>query len=140
MAVVSISMPDSLLDRLDRFADEHGFSGRSEVLREASRTLMEEFDDPRLEDRALMATVTVLFDYQTATVEEALIDLRHEYDDLVASNLHSHVGDHNCMELFVLEGDLERISEFVGRVRATKDTSLLDHSVVPVDDVGTGTG
>ncbi|AOW79476.1 CopG family transcriptional regulator [Halodesulfurarchaeum formicicum] len=136
MAVVSISMPDSLLERLDAFAEEHGFTGRSEVLREAGRTLMEEFDEKRLEDRDLMAIVTVLFDYQTTDVEEALIDLRHEYEDLVASNLHSHVGENNCMELFVLEGDLDEISEFVGRLRATKDTLLLDHSVVPVDDLG----
>ncbi|MDR5655904.1 nickel-responsive transcriptional regulator NikR [Halodesulfurarchaeum sp. HSR-GB] len=136
MAVVSISMPDSLLEQLDAFAEEHGFTGRSEVLREASRTLMEEFDEKRLEDRDLMAIVTVLFDYQTTDVEEALIDLRHEYEDLVASNLHSHVGENNCMELFVLEGDLDEISEFVGRLRATKDTLLLDHSVVPVDDLG----
>lgn len=136
MAVVSISMPDSLLERLDRFAEEHGFTGRSEVLREASRTLMAEFDDHRLEDRDLMGVVTVLFDYETTDVEESLIDLRHEYEDLVASNLHSHVGNHNCMELFVLEGDLEDISEFVGRLRATQDTLLLDHSVVPVDDLG----
>ena len=85
-----------------------------------------------------MATVTVLFDYQTTDVEEALIDLRHEYEELVASNLHSHVGNHNCMELFVLEGELEDISEFVGRVRATPNTLLMDHSVVPVDDLGVG--
>jgi CopG family nickel-responsive transcriptional regulator len=136
MTVVSVSMPDSLLERLDAFAEEHGFTGRSEVLREASRTLMEEFDDQRLEGRDLMGIVTVLFDYQTTDVEEALIDLRHEYEDLVASNLHSHVGENNCMELFVLEGNLEEISEFVGRLRATKDTLLLDHSVVPVDDFG----
>ncbi|MDZ7850184.1 MAG: CopG family ribbon-helix-helix protein [Halodesulfurarchaeum sp.] len=135
MAVVSISMPDSLLERLDQFAEEHGFTGRSEVLREASRTLMGEFDDQRLEDRDLMGVVTVLFDYETTDVEESLIDLRHEYEDLVASNLHSHVGDHRCMELFVLEGDLETISEFIGRLRATQDTLLLDHSVVPVDDL-----
>ncbi|MFP4530172.1 MAG: CopG family ribbon-helix-helix protein [Halodesulfurarchaeum sp.] len=135
MAVVSISMPDSLLERLDQFAEDHGFTGRSEVLREASRTLMEEFDDQRLEDRDLMGVVTVLFDHETTDVEESLIDLRHEYEALVASNLHSHVGDHRCMELFVLEGDLETISEFIGRLRATKDTLLLDHSVVPVDDL-----
>lgn len=135
MAVVSISMPDSLLERLDQFAEEHGFTGRSEVLREASRTLMEEFDDQRLEDRALVGVVTVLFDHESAGVEESLIDLRHEYEELVASNLHSHVGDHRCMELFVLEGDLEAISEFIGRLRATQDTLLLDHSVVPVDDL-----
>jgi len=136
MTVVSISMPDSLLERLDRFAEDHGFSGRSEVLREASRTLLDEFEDPRLEERDLMATVSVLFDYQTTDVEEALIDLRHEYEDIVASNLHSHVGNHNCMELFVLEGQLDDISEFVGRIRATQDTLLLDHSIVPVDDLG----
>lgn len=139
MAVVSISMPDSLLERLDRFAEDHGFSGRSEVLREASRTLLDEFSDPRLEDRDLMATVSVLFDYQTTDVEEALIELRHEYEDIVASNLHSHVGDHNCMELFVLEGELADISEFVGRIRATQNTLLLDHSIVPVDDLDSGT-
>ncbi|MFW5965656.1 MAG: CopG family ribbon-helix-helix protein [Halodesulfurarchaeum sp.] len=134
MTVVSISMPDSLLERLDTFAEEHGFTGRSEVLREASRILMAEFDDKRLEDRDLMAVVTVFFDYQTTTVEEALIDLRHEYDQLVASNLHSHVGEHTCMELFVLEGTLAEVSEFVGRLRATKETLLVNHSVVPVDD------
>ena len=33
MTVVSVSMPDSLLDRLDEFADEHGYTGRSEVVR-----------------------------------------------------------------------------------------------------------
>ena len=136
MAVVSISMPDALLERLDDFAEDHGFTGRSEVLREASRTLMDEFEDSRLEDRDLMGIVTVLFDYETTEVEGSLIDLRHEYDSLVASNLHSHVGNHNCMELFVLEGTLDEISEFVGRLRATQDTLLLDHSVVPVDDLG----
>lgn len=38
--------------------------------------------------------------------------LRHE--ELVAANFHSHVGDHYCMELFILDGSLEAISAFVG--------------------------
>jgi CopG family nickel-responsive transcriptional regulator len=135
MTVVSVSMPETLLDRLDQFADEHGYTGRSEVVREASRNLLGEFEDKRLEDRELMAVVTVMFDYETTDVEGRMIDLRHEYDNLVASNIHSHVGNHYCMELFVLEGQLADISAFVGRIRATQDTLSVDYSVMPVDDL-----
>jgi CopG family nickel-responsive transcriptional regulator len=135
MTVVSVSMPDSLLDRIDQFADEHGYTGRSEVVREAARKLLGEFEDKRLEDRRLMGVVTVLFDYETTTVEERMMQLRHEHDELVASNVHNHVGDHYCMELFILEGSLEEISTFVGKIRATRDTLTVDYSVTPVDDL-----
>ena len=85
MAVVSISMPDELLRRIDGFADEHGYTGRSEVFREAARDLLGEFEDRRLEDRELMGVVTVLFDYETTSVEERMMSLRHEHEYLVAS-------------------------------------------------------
>jgi CopG family nickel-responsive transcriptional regulator len=134
MTVVSVSMPEELLERIDSFADEHGYTGRSEVIREASRNLLGEFEDRRLEDRELMAVVTVIFDYETTSVEERMMRIRHEYEGLVASNIHSHVGGHFCMELFVLEGRLEEISTFVGRIRATKDTLSVDYSVMPVDE------
>jgi len=32
-------MPEEVVDRIDQFAEDHGYSGRSEVLREASRNL-----------------------------------------------------------------------------------------------------
>ena len=134
MTVVSVSMPEELLERLDTFAEEHGYTGRSEVIREAGRNLLGEFEDRRLEDRELMGVVTVLFDYETTSVEEKMMHLRHEHEDVVASNFHSHVGGHHCMELFVLEGTLEEISAFVGQIRATKDTLNIDYSVIPMDD------
>jgi CopG family nickel-responsive transcriptional regulator len=40
------------------------------------------------------------------------------------------------MELFVVEGSLEEISTFVGKIRATQDTLSVDYSVIPVDDFG----
>src|SRR6056297_388059 len=133
MTVVSVSMPDELLERIDEFSEDHGYTGRSEVVREAARNLLGEFEDKRLEGRKLMGVVTVLFDYETTNVEEKMMSLRHEHEGLVASNFHNHVGDHNCMELFVLEGSLEEISAFVGKIRATKNTLTVDYSVTPVD-------
>jgi len=135
MTVVSVSMPEDLLERIDEFSDEHGYTGRSEVVREAARNLLGEFEDKRLEDRKLMGVVTVLFDFESTNVEERMMHLRHEHEQLVASNFHSHVGDHYCMELFILEGTLEEISAFVGKIRATKDTLTVDYSVIPVEGI-----
>ncbi|ELZ91994.1 CopG family transcriptional regulator [Haloferax mucosum ATCC BAA-1512] len=134
MTVVSVSMPEELLERIDSFAGEHGYTGRSEVVREAARNLLGEFEDKKLEDRDLMAVVTVIFDYETTAVEERMMGLRHEYEGLVKSNFHNHVGNHYCMELFVLEGKLSDISTFVGKIRATRDTLSVDYSVMPVDE------
>ena len=134
MTVVSVSMPENLLDRIDTFADDHGYTGRSEVVREAARNLLGEFEDARLEERELMGVVTVLFDYETTSVEERMMHLRHEHDELVASNFHSHVGNRYCMELFILDGSLEDISTFVGKIRATQDIVSVDYSVNPVED------
>jgi len=133
MTVVSVSMPDGLLRRLDEFAEEHGYTGRSEVVREASRNLLGEFDDRTLEDRDLMGVVTVLFDFEGTSVENRMTRLRHEHEALVSSNVHTHVGDHHCVELFILEGTLAEISAFVGKVRATTDTLTVDYAVIPVD-------
>jgi len=133
MTVVSVSMPEELLERIDSFSEEHGYTGRSEIVREAARNLLGEFEDRRLEDRDLMAVVTVLFDHETTSVEERMMQLRHEHEGLVASNFHSHVGEHHCMELFVLEGSLEALSTFVGKIRATRDTLTVDYSVTPID-------
>ncbi|MCY4730789.1 nickel-responsive transcriptional regulator NikR [Natronomonas gomsonensis] len=134
MTVVSVSMPESLLDRLDEFADEHGYTGRSEVVREASRNLLGEFEDQKLEGRDLMGVVTVVFDHETSSAEQRMMEIRHEHEHTVVSNVHNHVGDHYCMELFVLEGELDEISTFVGKIRATNDVLSVDYSVIPVDD------
>ncbi|WP_255151892.1 CopG family ribbon-helix-helix protein [Halorarius halobius] len=134
MTVVSVSMPESLLERLDEFAEEHGYTGRSEVVREASRNLLGEFEDRKLEERDLIGVVTVLFNYETSSAEQRMMQLRHEHENLVTSNVHNHVGDHYCLELFIVEGRLDEISTFVGKIRATKNTLSVDYSVIPVDD------
>jgi CopG family nickel-responsive transcriptional regulator len=136
MTGLSVSMPEELLNRIDEFAEDHGYTGRSEVVREAARNLLGEFEDRRLAERDLLGVVTVLFNYETTAVEERMMHLRHEHEDLVASNFHSHVGPHYCMELFVLEGTLEAVSSFVGKIRATQDTLSVDYSVMPVDEFG----
>jgi CopG family nickel-responsive transcriptional regulator len=136
MSVVSVSMPEELLHDLDEFAEEYGYSGRSEVIREASRALLGEFREESLEDRSLIGIVTVIFDYETTNVEENMMHLLHEHGDTVSSNFHTHVGERHCMEIVVLEGSLREISTFIEKIRATSDPLDIDYLLRPSDDFG----
>jgi CopG family nickel-responsive transcriptional regulator len=133
MVTVSVSIPDDLVEQLDMFAAEHDYRGRSDVIREAVRLLFEAVEEHDLEGSELIGLVTVLFNYDTTSVEERLMDLRHEHEDLVAANVHNHVGN-SCLELLVLNGTLEEISGVVETIRAMKDPLSVSHTVVPLGD------
>ncbi|NUB90549.1 CopG family ribbon-helix-helix protein [Haloterrigena sp. SYSU A558-1] len=157
MPIVSVSMPADLIDRLDAHAAGHDYTGRSEVVRESARTLLGEFEDDRLEGRPLAGVVSVFYEFGSQRVERRVTELRHEYDDVVASNDHGHVGDGcdcpscdtsrdsesesrsepgYCVDLFVLEGDLETLSAFVGTLRAIEAVDRVDYSLAPLDSIG----
>lgn len=132
MSIVSISMPEALLDRLDTFADEHGYSGRSEVVREATRTLLEEFQQGEFDCDSHTCTVTAVFDYGQSAVQQQLTGIRHENDGIVSGTTHAHLSDEYCIELFVLRGTPEEISGFVNTVRAIPDVRTVEYSILPL--------
>jgi CopG family nickel-responsive transcriptional regulator len=134
MSVVSISMPEALLERIDEFADEHGYSGRSEVVREGTRTLLEEFQGRTIDGQKQMCTVTVVFEYCQPAVQQRLTGVRHEYDAIVSATTHAHVQGQYCMELYVLEGTTGAISGFVNTVRAVPDVRAVNYSLTPLGE------
>ena len=134
MSIVSISMPEALLERIDEFADEHGYSGRSEVVREGTRTLLEEFQGRNTDGQTHVCTVTVVFEYCEPAVQQQLTGVRHEYDAIVSATTHAHIQDQCCMELFVIEGPTEELSGFINTVRAVPDVQAVDYSVTSLGE------
>jgi len=85
-------MPGALLERIDEFVAINGYSGRSEVVREGTRTLLEEFHGQYIEGQRHMCTVTATFEYCQPTVQQRLTNVRREYDSLVSESSHTHAG------------------------------------------------
>jgi CopG family transcriptional regulator, nickel-responsive regulator len=131
MSVVSVSMPDSLLAELDAFIEEHGYSGRSEAVREGTRGLLEEFNNQDFEGQQLICVITTMFDHGSGA-ETELSELRHANQDLITSNVHSHAGN-ACLELFVVEGTLDKISSYIARLRAVEGVTTVEYSVLSTD-------
>jgi CopG family nickel-responsive transcriptional regulator len=134
MPIVSSSMSERLRDDLDTFAEEYGYSGRSEVIREACQSLLDEYQEADDEDRRVLATVTAVFGYDEPEIERRMMDIRHQFEASIRSNSHNCLeGNAGCVETFVIEAAYEDALRFIGTVRGVDESVSVEYTVVPVD-------
>lgn len=127
-------MPERLRDNLDRLADDHGYSGRSEVIRDACQSLIEEYQVSDESDRHVVGTVTAVFGYDDPEIERKMMDLRHEFEDSIRSNSHDCLEDNSgCVETFVVEATYEDLLRFIGTVRGLDESLTVEYTAVPIE-------
>jgi CopG family transcriptional regulator, nickel-responsive regulator len=114
MVIVSISLNDKLLSEIDALQDSMGFSGRSDVIRAAARMLIDENNEKNMPEGHVNAVLSLI---HSQKVEDRVTDIKHDYEDIINTQIHTHLKDENCLELFILEGDSFRIKELTQRFR-----------------------
>jgi len=117
MTVISITLPPDLLGKFDAFMTTRGYFSRSEAFRDAVRSLMAESEIAKVETGNVAATVMTTCDYARKDVDVKLTEIRHEFDDVVIENVHRHIDDKYCLEIFITQGNNERILNLVSRLR-----------------------
>jgi CopG family nickel-responsive transcriptional regulator len=132
MPVVSISLTGELLKQIDDFMRQKGYSSRSEAIRDAVRDILSEYELSQFERGKVTATITVISEQERHDVDERLTHLRHEYDEIVSGNMHIHLAKTYCLEIFITEGEVRRIMDFIGRIRAMRGIQQVKYTVVPL--------
>ncbi len=110
MVIVSISLNDKILKEIDRMQRELGFSGRSEVIRAGARMLISESK----EKEGLTGKInSALLLIHSQEAEDVVTEIKHRFEDITKTQIHSHLKENKCLEIFVLDGDADRIKEMV---------------------------
>jgi CopG family nickel-responsive transcriptional regulator len=120
MTVISITLPIELLRKFDEFMKTRGYYSRSEAFRDAVRNLIAESEIAKIESGTVAATIMITSDYARRDVDLRMTEARHEFDDVVVENVHRHINDKYCLEIFIAQGKNERILDLVGRVRGMR--------------------
>ncbi|MDH3610255.1 MAG: CopG family ribbon-helix-helix protein [Nitrosopumilus sp.] len=107
MPIVSISLNDEILTELDKLQKSMGFSGRSEAIRAGIRSFVS--DEKQKSD--LSGNIhAILLVVHNDNFDHIVSGITHNFEDLITTHLHSKIEKENCMELFVIDGDAEKIS------------------------------
>jgi CopG family nickel-responsive transcriptional regulator len=118
MTIVSISLNQTILDELDNLQHTMGFSGRSETIRAAVRMLVAENRQNNDLKGKIDATVMVIHDERYS---DRVSKIWHDYQDLIKTQVHNHLENHKCLEIFVVKGEAKRIKRMVDDFQINKN-------------------
>ncbi len=107
MPIVSISLNQEILSELDKLQSSMGFSGRSEAIRAGIRTFVSE----EKQKADLAGNIhAILLVVHNDEFDHVVSGITHNFEDLIITHLHSKIEKEKCMELFVMNGDAEKVS------------------------------
>ena len=107
MPIVSLSFPEQMIRDMDEIRKSLGFTGRSELVRAAIRLLLE---DKREKDSLRGQVAAILAVTHNQEDEEPVTRIKHSFEDIIRTHLHNKITRTNCVELFLLEGDAQKIA------------------------------
>jgi CopG family nickel-responsive transcriptional regulator len=132
MTVVSITLPNALLKKFEEFSKERGYYSRSEAFRDALRSLIAEAEIAKTETGTVAATMMITCEYARRDVDLRMSEVRHEFDDIVVENVHRHINKQYCLEVFIAEGNYQRVLELIGRVRGMRGIQEVKATFMPL--------
>lgn len=124
MTVVSFSVDEDLLADAEQVMDEMGFDGRSQFIRAAMLSLI---DEKRQHDELtgeVEAVLVLTHDEGEGSVSGPI----HAHEDMIETHLHSHLDDDRCLDLLVVDGAADRVRELwtiLRKQQAVRDVTLL---------------
>jgi CopG family nickel-responsive transcriptional regulator len=121
MALVrtGVALDSDLLKRFDRFIREEGYDNRSEALRDLIR---DRLNDVSLQSGEVfvVGAVTLIYDHHSRLLPDKLMELQHEYHDVIISTVHSHLDHDMCLEVVVVKGLFKQVQELGSRLIGLK--------------------
>ena len=118
MPIVSISLNDEILTELDKLQKSMGFSGRSEAIRAGIRTFVSEEKQKSDLSGNIHAILLVVHNDE---FDHIVSGITHNFEDLIMTHLHSKIEKGKCMELFVIDGDAEKVSTMTKDFQVNKN-------------------
>jgi CopG family nickel-responsive transcriptional regulator len=121
LPIVSVSLNDDILKEMDVLQKALGFSGRSEIVRAGIRQLAAEEKDRQNLVGFIHALLMVVHSEES---EKQVTDMKHGYDELVQTHLHSKIRGDRCLEVFLLKGQAEGVKKMTKEFQSNKK---MDH-------------
>ena len=110
---ISMSLPEDLLNRLDRMVEERGFASRSQAISDMLHQFLVEHKRQTSDD-VMVGIVTLFYDNTVPGLQKQLATSQCEHIDEVISSLHVHLMHSQTMEVILVQGParkLQRIAD-----------------------------
>ncbi|MDR1461288.1 MAG: nickel-responsive transcriptional regulator NikR [Campylobacteraceae bacterium] len=129
----TISLPEALLDGLDKKVTEQGYASRSEFIRDLIREKMikDEWEGGYDE---VIGVLTIIYTHHQNDLVQKITEVQHDANVHIMCNTHVHINHENCLETVMLKGMADDIVSFSQKISALKGVKFakLVKAAVPI--------
>lgn len=113
-----VSLEKELLEKFDRRIGEKHYPNRSEAFRDLIREDLVKKE--WVEGKDVAGAITLVYDHHRRELVNKLIDIQHDFHELIVSSQHIHMDESNCLEIIAVKGNPKRIEELAYKMKSTK--------------------
>ncbi|MDO9534140.1 MAG: nickel-responsive transcriptional regulator NikR [Bacillota bacterium] len=121
-----VSINEDLLNKFDSLIVNKGYNNRSEAIRDLIRNQLVEVEWEN-EKEEVAGTVTLIYDHHVRGLSDLLVELQHDFYELILSTMHMHLDHYNCLEVLSVKGiakDVRQLAERLISVKGVKHGRL----------------
>ena len=122
MGIVSISLDSENIATLDRITESLNLKGRSDAVRFSIRSAVAEIKEMDDFEGLVEGVMIVVHEHHS---NSWMSMIQHKYEDLIKTQLHSHLQNRKCLELMIISGDGARVREMMQETHAVGQISYL---------------
>ena len=115
-----MSLPTKLLGEFDEVLKDRGYTSRSKGIRDALKDYIVRYQWMNEMEGQRIGVITVIYDHYFTGVMENLAEIQHDYRDEINASMHIHMTNKYCMEVIVVNGDVNKIRELTERMMRLK--------------------
>ena len=130
---IGISLPQNLLTKFDEILEHRGYSSRSEGIRDAIRTYITYYQwmaDVKGERHGI---ISIVYDHDQRGLLVTIMDIQHEFREIIGASLHSHVTDERCLEVILVRGEGGRLKALAERLMSQKGVESVKLTTISVE-------
>lgn len=129
----SVSLPQNLLDEMDKKVKFQGYASRSEFTRDLIREKIVR-DNWENEDGELIGVLTIIYEHHQSDVLAKMMEIEHNAKVLISCTTHIHIDHSNCLEMICIRGFARDIIKFTNDISSLKGVkfSSLSKASVPI--------
>ncbi len=117
--IISISLPDSLLDKVDEYVRRYGYTGRSEFVREALREYVaQKHPEEIFGGKRIYGILVALTNHELKpSVDEKVIETVHSFQPILRSFYHQLLEGGLCLNIVIVETTWSEIQSMMKLLR-----------------------
>jgi CopG family nickel-responsive transcriptional regulator len=129
---IGVTFPPELLKDFDEVISKMGYESRSKAIQDAVRLYVSERKWLKEEDTIQTGILLMVYDHEVKGLESELTETQHHHSSLIASTMHIHLGERDCLEAIAVKGKASEIHELSDELTTRRGVKILKTMIVTV--------